>query len=429
MVKVVVDPPSSNSPKKNMCTHPGLIHGMCICCGQIMNDEAGVAFGYIHKNLRLSNDEISGLRDKNLKNLLHHKKLHLVLDLDHTLLNSTCITANQEGYLKSQEDTLPDNLKSSLFTVESMQMMTKLRPFVTTFLKEASKLFEMYIYTMGKRSYALEMAKLLDPEDIYFHSRVIAKEDCTQRDQKGLDVVLGERKCHLESVIVSYSVWKKHKRNLILMERYNFFAESCEEFRLNSKSLPVLRCDESETDGALATVLKVLQRIHSYSLARYGKTRHTLLQLNLDYFQCTDKYLLSQEHGDNLECQDVRQILKSVRAEVLKGCKVIFDSVPKDEHLRLWKMARKLGARCTTNIFSVVTHVVSIDAQTYQSSQAIYKNKFLVDPRWIEASSYLWQKQPEENFPVSRANTNIPFMLPVTFHASNLISSSISSSS
>jgi RNA polymerase II C-terminal domain phosphatase-like 3/4 len=73
-----------------------------------------------------------------------------------------------------------------------MHMMTKLRPFVHTFLKEASKLFEMYIYTMGERAYALQMAKLLDPRDAYFHSRVIAQGDCTHRHQKGLDVVLGQ---------------------------------------------------------------------------------------------------------------------------------------------------------------------------------------------------------------------------------------------
>ncbi|RVW22023.1 RNA polymerase II C-terminal domain phosphatase-like 4 [Vitis vinifera] len=53
-------------------------------------------------------------------------------------------------------------------------------------------MFEMYIYTMGERSYALEMAKLLDPERVYFSSRVISQADCTQRHQKGLDVVLGQ---------------------------------------------------------------------------------------------------------------------------------------------------------------------------------------------------------------------------------------------
>lgn len=58
------------------------------------------------QNLRLTYDEIARLREKDLKNLLQHKKLYLVLDLDHTLLNSTRISdiSAEEEYLK---DTLP----------------------------------------------------------------------------------------------------------------------------------------------------------------------------------------------------------------------------------------------------------------------------------------------------------------------------------
>ncbi|KAL0345754.1 UNVERIFIED_CONTAM: RNA polymerase II C-terminal domain phosphatase-like 4 [Sesamum radiatum] len=95
-------------PMKNMCPHPGVYAGMCMRCGQKMDDESGVAFGYIHKNLRLANDEIARLRDKDLKNLLRHKKLCLVLDLDHTLLNSARLPdiTVEEGYL-SQRDALP----------------------------------------------------------------------------------------------------------------------------------------------------------------------------------------------------------------------------------------------------------------------------------------------------------------------------------
>lgn len=37
------------SVKMNMCTHPGVIGGMCILCGQLVDDESGVSFGYIHK--------------------------------------------------------------------------------------------------------------------------------------------------------------------------------------------------------------------------------------------------------------------------------------------------------------------------------------------------------------------------------------------
>lgn len=85
-----------------------------------------------------------------------------------------------------------DVSKGSLFKLDYMHMMTKLRPFVRTFLKDASEMFEMYIYTMGDRAYALEMAKLLDPKGEYFHSKVISRDDGTQRHQKGLDIVLGQ---------------------------------------------------------------------------------------------------------------------------------------------------------------------------------------------------------------------------------------------
>lgn len=89
-----------------------------------------------------------------------------------------------------------------------MNMMTKLRPYVHTFLKEASEMFEMYIYTMGDRPYALEMAKLLDPSREYFNARVISRDDGTQRHQKGLDVVLGKESAVLildETENVSFS--------------------------------------------------------------------------------------------------------------------------------------------------------------------------------------------------------------------------------
>ncbi|KAL0291140.1 UNVERIFIED_CONTAM: RNA polymerase II C-terminal domain phosphatase-like 4 [Sesamum calycinum] len=368
-------------PKKNMCPHPGVYAGMCMRCGQKMDDESGVAFGYIHKNLRLANDEIARLRDKDLKNLLRHKKLCLVLDLDHTLLNSARLPdiTVEEGYL-SQRDALPDALKSSLFRLDRMHMMTKLRPFVHTFLKEASNLFEMYIYTMGERPYALEMAKLLDPGDVYFNSRIIAQGDCTQRYQKGLDVVLGQ-----ESAVLilddTEAVWGKHKENLILMERYHFFASSCKHFGFNCKSLSELRSDESETDGALATVLKVLQRVHSL--------------------------FFDPGHKDHLEDRDVRQVLKTVRKEILEGCKVVFSRVfptnfPAEEH-HLWKMAEQLGATCSLELDPSVTHVVSMDAGTDKSRWAVQEKKFLVHPRWIEASNYMWEKQPEDNFPVSQA--------------------------
>ncbi|XP_044464896.1 RNA polymerase II C-terminal domain phosphatase-like 4 isoform X3 [Mangifera indica] len=379
----------------DICTHPGSFGEMCILCGQRLDGESGVTFGYIHKGLRLGNDEIVRLRNTDMKNLLRHRKLYLVLDLDHTLLNSTLLAhlTPAEDYLKSQADSLQvvDVSKGSLFMLTYMHMMTKLRPFVHTFLKEASQMFEMYIYTMGDRPYALEMAKLLDPTSEYFSTRVISRDDGTQRHQKGLDVVLGQ-----ESAVLilddTENAWAKHKDNLILMERYHFFASSCHQFGYNCKSLSELKSDESEPDGALASVLQVLKRVHN---------------------------MFFDEFGDDVTGKDVRQVLKTIRKEVLKDCKIVFSRVfpirfPAEHH-HLWKMAEQLGATCLTEHDSTVTHVVSTDAGTEKSRWAVKENKFLVHPRWIEAANFLWQKQPEENFPVisqKQPEDNFPVILP-----------------
>ncbi|CAI9296738.1 unnamed protein product [Lactuca saligna] len=368
------------SVKEGACTHPGFIGGMCIKCGEKRDsdDQSGVAFGYIHKDLRLANDEIDRLRDRDMKNLLRHKKLYLVLDLDHTLLNSTRFSdiTQEEGYLLNQNDPMQDALKGSLFKLPSMHMVTKLRPYVHTFLKEASKLFEMSIYTMGERSYALEMANLLDPGRVYFDSRVIAQGDCTQRHQKGLDVVLGKESAVL--ILDDTEVVWKHKDNLIVMERYHFFASSCRQFGYRSKSLSELRSDESDADGALATVLKVLKRVHTM--------------------------FFDPELGENFDGRDARQMLRAVRSEILKGCKIVFSRVfPTQfqaENHQLWVVAERLGATCTTEVDSSVTHVISTDIGTEKSRWAVQEKKFLVEPRWLEAANLRWERQPEEKFPV-----------------------------
>ncbi|KAG9151680.1 hypothetical protein Leryth_001973 [Lithospermum erythrorhizon] len=70
---------------ENVCPHPGVMGGMCIRCGHIVDSESGVKLSYIHEGMRLAKYEIARLWGKGLMS----NKLILVLDLDHTLLNST----------------------------------------------------------------------------------------------------------------------------------------------------------------------------------------------------------------------------------------------------------------------------------------------------------------------------------------------------
>lgn len=69
------------------------------------------------QNFRVGPDEIARVRNIDLQKLLRHKKLYLVLDLDHTLLNSARLLdiTVEEGYLNGRSDALPGILLPRIF--------------------------------------------------------------------------------------------------------------------------------------------------------------------------------------------------------------------------------------------------------------------------------------------------------------------------
>jgi hypothetical protein len=74
-------------------------------------------------------------------------------------------------------------------------------------------------------------------------------------------------------MLLIFQVWQKHKENLILMERYHYFAASLRQFGFTDRSLSELMQDERESDGALATILDVLKRIHAIFFDSVGYLR------------------------------------------------------------------------------------------------------------------------------------------------------------
>jgi hypothetical protein len=68
-----------------------------------------------------------------------------------------------------------------LFRLPRVSMWTKLRPGVRDMLRHASERFELWIHTAGNRSYAAAMAELLGAH--YFGQRIIAQEDGAEEAQ------------------------------------------------------------------------------------------------------------------------------------------------------------------------------------------------------------------------------------------------------
>ena len=216
--------------------------------------------------------------------------------------------------------SIPYKVMFSWFPLSTM--ITKLRSFVRPFLKEASNLFEMHIYTKGSRAYAY-MAELLDPEKEYFtsNSRIISCEDHSSRGQKKcLNLVRGSEDSNVLILDDTREAWTKDNHdNMIVIRRYRFFKYSSQTMCLNSsKSLAELKTDENEY---LEHILQLLKQVHAKFFAHK---------------------LPNKSHFGN----DVRQVLKTLRKQVLKGCEIVFDCRVLTKVNTIWKMAEEMGATC-----------------------------------------------------------------------------------
>ncbi|KAK4764154.1 hypothetical protein SAY87_013592 [Trapa incisa] len=314
------------------------------------------------------------------------RKLCLVLDLDHTLLNSAKfveVDPVHNDILKKKEEQDREKSQRHLFRFPHMGMWTKLRPGIWNFLEKASKLYELHLYTMGNKVYATEMAKVLDPKGVLFAGRVISRgDDGDSADSddrypksKDLEGVLG-----MESAVViiddSVRVWPHNKLNLIVVERYTYFPSSRRQFGLLGPSLLEIDHDERPEDGTLASSLAVIERMHQIFFSH-----------------------------QSLEDLDVRNILASEQQKILTGCRIVFSRVfPVGEanpHLHpLWQTAEQFGAVCTNQIDDQVTHVVANSLGTDKVNWALSTGRFVVHPGWVEASALLYRRSNEQDFAI-----------------------------
>nr|XP_017219941.1 PREDICTED: RNA polymerase II C-terminal domain phosphatase-like 4 [Daucus carota subsp. sativus] len=185
----------------------------------------------------IGRDEL--IRRINLQNLQNREKLCLVLDLDQTLLHTKPLhKLSPEELTGLCNSTRKKDLRR--WKATGVEYLTKLRPYVRKFLREASKLFDMYVYTNGSRDYARIMVDFLDPHGVYFGSRIISKEDSTVKGQKGLDVV----PVHKSGVLVlddTENVWARDREGT----------------------------DESGSAGPLSCALRLLKGLHESYFENY----------------------------------------------------------------------------------------------------------------------------------------------------------------
>lgn len=547
--------------------HPGFLHDICVRCGtrreknvfsRTSRGGGSGSFGgtvkkstsmrYIHAGLELSNDELEKAKREEKQRVLLSGKLLLVLDLDHTLLNSArfaeltqaehdtlgrviaaraCADAggseaeirkaaseaidggdpsiepangagetmrNANGAAREKEASADEETGAEAITKDKdeaippsqplqteptepteqteqtertehqrtypgcvpplkhthclrhLALFTKLRPRVRAFLRAASRLCQLYIYTMGDKRYAAEMAQLLDPSGDLFSGRIISNEESTNARVKDLDIVLGAEPAVL-IVDDTDRVWPNNLRNLIRVDRYHFFAQSARGFRQPGAAVADKNwVDEGEngTRAALRDVLAVIASAHRLFFAgtdASGRADEALRVFSADADGAGPSHeppppeRLPASALETLRARDVRELLLGggevpptgaagtdparTIARPLSRVSIAFSRItargePFPERHPLWLMASSAGATCSVEIIEdenengvahtpKTTHVVtrrlpadgSNAPRTDKTKWASRNGARAVDAEWLTMCAEAWRRVPE----------------------------------
>ncbi|KAF6256557.1 HAD-like domain-containing protein [Scenedesmus sp. NREL 46B-D3] len=332
-----------------------------------------------------------------LQKLLGSHRLCLVLDLDHTLVNSAKFSEVDADWEYRLEQLAAEQLSRpkesrDLHRLARVAMWTKLRPGVREFLRRAAERFELWIYTAGSTAYADAMVELLDPTGHYFGSRVIAQGVPSGPDDSPADAVVFKRLMQglegREPVVLivddSSAVWPNDRRNLFVVERYIYFPSSRRRFGMQGKSLLEIERDECPSRGMLMTALRVFEQLHGLVFARMRAAPPAATP-------------------DAAAGWDIRNVMAAEKRQVLSGVHLVFSRViPLESNPRqhpLWQLAEQFGATCGEQCNETTTHVVATHGGTEKVMWAKQNNKHVVSPAWLECSCILWQRANEDKFP------------------------------
>lgn len=247
---------------KEACTHTVQYEGLCALCGKAIKDEknytgytfedrATISMSYDNKGLKISLDEATKLEESSITRLSKEKKLILVVDLDQTVIHATVdptvgewqsnpsnpnynAVKDVEIFTLVEEPILPLNWMGPKILPSKCTYYVKVRPGLKEFLEEIIKLYELHIYTMATRNYALSIAKIIDPDGKYFGDRILSRDESGSLTHKNLKRLFPVDQSMVVIIDDRGDVWQ-WESNLIKVIPYDFFVGIGD---INSSFLP-----------------------------------------------------------------------------------------------------------------------------------------------------------------------------------------------
>lgn len=237
------------------CSHSVQFGGMCALCMKDMSevswatetkDSERATINMIHDQtlLTVSKSEAFRAEEEQQRRLLKNRKLALVVDLDQTIIHA-CVDQTVGEWQRDKESPNYDALKD----VKAFQLpddgpgtassktwyYIKMRPGLKDFLSHMAQLYELHVYTMGTRAYALSVAAIVDPERKLFGDRIISRNENGNVLAKTLQRLFPMDTKMVVIIDDRADVWPKNKANLIKVVPFDFFVGIGD---INSSFLP-----------------------------------------------------------------------------------------------------------------------------------------------------------------------------------------------
>ncbi|QHS75547.1 protein serine/threonine phosphatase [Saccharomyces paradoxus] len=245
---------------KRPCNHDVVYGGLCTQCGKEVSADAfdGVPLDVVgDMDLQISETEAIRTGKALKEHLRRDKKLILVVDLDQTIIHcgvdptiaewkNDPNNPNFETLRDVKSFTLDEELVLPLMYMNDDGSMlrpppvrkcwyyVKVRPGLKEFFAKVAPLFEMHIYTMATRAYALQIAKIVDPTGELFGDRILSRDENGSLTTKSLAKLFPTDQSMVVVIDDRGDVWNWCP-NLIKVVPYNFFVGVGD---INSNFLP-----------------------------------------------------------------------------------------------------------------------------------------------------------------------------------------------
>lgn len=193
-------------------------------------DRATVNMTHDNVALLVSHNEALRGEEETKKRLLDAKKLTLIVDLDQTVIHTTCERTIAE-WKADPENPNHDAVKDvegfqladdNVANVAANWYYVKKRPGLQDFFDRVSTKYEMHVYTMATRAYAQAVCKIIDPERKYFGDRILSRDENYTDKLKSLQRLFYHNTSMVVIIDDRADVWQ-YSPHLVRVPVFNFF--------------------------------------------------------------------------------------------------------------------------------------------------------------------------------------------------------------